>query len=85
MKKTAAPQDLRYRKASHTLSWKTVDEAIGYIIIDDNERVVGTTKACKIKVANPGKRLTVRPVSGSGSLGEPSSLQIDKTKDEPHL
>ena len=77
MKKLAVPEGLRYKKTNHKLSWKAVDEAFGYIVIDDNERVIGTTKTCEIKVTSPSKRFTVRPVSGSGSLGEPSSLQVD--------
>ena len=77
MTKTAAPEGLRYKKASHKLSWKAVDEALGYIVIDDNEQVIGTTTTCEVKVTSPSKRFTVRPVSGSGSLGEPSSLQMD--------
>ena len=64
------PAPSKVRATRHQISWRPVNNAIGYIITDNDENVVAITKECYCKINSKGKKYKVRAISPSGSIGQ---------------
>ena len=69
MRRLPAPQDLKVRRES--VSWKPVEEAIGYVVLS-GDRVIGITDKVSLTFSSlaDGAELRVRAVNRYGTLGE---------------
>ncbi|MBR1547632.1 MAG: Ig-like domain-containing protein [Prevotella sp.] len=68
-----APADVAY--ANGKLTWKAVQYAICYLIIDADGQVVGITKDTEYATTTAGQ-YTLRSVNEYGSLGESTSITV---------
>ena len=57
---------------SGILRWNPVEGAIGYLIINSNEKIVAISNKCVAEVGNSDRSYTVRAVSRYGHLGTPA-------------
>lgn len=69
-----APTDLTYNKESCVLTWNPSEYAICYVIIDQNDQVVGFTIENHFTTDGKSASYSVRPVNEYGSLGEPVTI-----------
>ena len=71
-----APANLVYGQADRTLTWSPSAYAICYVIIDENEQVVGFTTDSSFTTDGQGTTYTVRAVNEYGSLSQPATASI---------
>lgn len=65
-----APTELDYDKENYTLTWNPSEYAICYIILDQDEQIVGFTIENRFTTDGKSASYSVRPVNEYGSLGE---------------
>lgn len=71
-----APANLVYGQADRTLTWSPSAYAICYVIINEDEQVVGFTTDSSFTTDGQGTTYTVRAVNEYGSLSQPSTASI---------
>ena len=69
-----APANLKYSTADRTLTWTPSEYAICYVIIDQNDKVVGFTKDSSFTTDGLGSQYSVKAVNEYGSLSQPSTV-----------
>jgi pectin methylesterase-like acyl-CoA thioesterase len=75
-----APQDLQFDAAANTISWSASPYSICYLIIDEEEKVVGFTKDTEFVIPeNHTSTYLVLPVNEYGSLGAASEISVVTT------
>ena len=77
MEAVNAPANLCYSDVDRTLSWQASDYAICYIVIDQDDHVVGFTKDTYFMTDGKGNKYSVKAVNEYGSLS--SASVIDTT------
>lgn len=73
MEELPATKRVRLSK-SGILRWEPVEGAIGYLVINSNEKIVAISSKCVADVADTDKSYTVRAVSPYGHLGTPATF-----------
>lgn len=76
MEAVNAPAGLVYSEADRTLAWQASEYAICYVVIDQNDQVVGITKELSFVTDGNSKIYTVKAVNEYGSLSQPASIDI---------
>ena len=74
MEAVDAPSDLKYSAADCTLTWSPSEYAICYVVIDQNDQVVGFTKDSSFTTDGQGSRYSVKAVNEYGSLSQSSTV-----------
>lgn len=69
-----APASLAYGQADRTLTWQPSEFAICYVVIDENDNVVGFTTDCSFTTNGQGNAYRVHAVNEYGSLSQPTSV-----------
>ena len=69
-----APANLKYSTADRTLTWTPSEYAICYVIIDQNDKVIGFTKDSSFTTDGQGSQYSVKAVNEYGSLSQPSTV-----------
>ena len=69
-----APANLKYSTADRTLTWTPSEYAICYVIIDQNDKVIGFTKDSSFTTDGLGSQYSVKAVNEYGSLSQPSTV-----------
>lgn len=67
-----APANLNYSAADRTLTWMPSAYAVCYVVIDQDDRVIGFTKDSSFTVDGQGNLYSVKAVNEYGSLSQPS-------------
>lgn len=71
-----APADLKADAVSNTLCWTGSPYAICYVVIDENDSVVGMTIETSILTDGQSQTYTVKAVNEYGSLSEPATINM---------
>lgn len=74
MESVDAPDNLKYGTADHTLTWTPSEYAICYVVIDQNDKVVGFTKDNSFTTDGQGSQYSVKAVNEYGSLSQPATV-----------
>ena len=69
-----APANLKYGAADRTLTWTPSEYAICYVIIDQNDKVVGFTKDNSFTTDGQSSQYSVKAVNEYGSLSQPATV-----------
>ena len=78
-----APVNLKYGQVDRTLSWQPSPYAICYVVLDQNDYVVGFTKDTSFTTDGQSAQYTVKAVNEYGSLSQPSAVTTTTGIDSP--
>ena len=65
---------MKYGAADRTLTWTPSEYAICYVIIDQNDKVVGFTKDNSFTTDGQSSQYSVKAVNEYGSLSQPATV-----------